>query len=122
MFSKRRGSQDLELRGFIGNAAYYAAELADGTLVTSTAFSPDSRYGRARPEEFSAVLISREGIDWWTLAEYPWLEEQLSWGRSRAQAALTAGDGAIPFLFVTPRHTKEGFVTYRYQITWDTSP
>jgi hypothetical protein len=122
MFSKRRGSQDLEHRRFIGNAPYYAAELTDGTLVTSTTFSPDSRYGRAHPEELSAVLISRDGIDWWTLAEYPWLEEELSWGRSRAQAALTAGDGTIPFLFVTPIYTKEGFVTYRYQITWDNSP
>jgi hypothetical protein len=74
-----------------------------------------SNHARAHPEELSAVLIPRDGIDWSTLAEYPWLEEELPWGRSRAQAALTAGDGAIPFLFVTNGTHQARLSLKRYQ-------
>jgi hypothetical protein len=121
IFAQRRGSGTLEPRGFLGNAAYYGARLTDGTLVMSTAFSPDSHIGREHPDPVATVWISPDGVRWWRLEDYQWEEEEFWWGRSRAQASIVAGDGPAPFLFVTPTATNDGFVTYRYQIEWDAS-
>lgn len=119
ILSKVRGGQSVKSHAFIGKPAYYGARLGDGTLVQSTAFEPDSEFTRrAAPEPTATVWISREGRDWWVLDEFPWLEKEYAWGRSRAQAAVTAGCGPDGYLFVTPISTQQGFVTYRYRIEW----
>jgi len=118
--SKARGGSVPERNAFLGKPAYFGVILCDGALLQSTVYEPDSEYTtHLWPDPAAEVWISREGLDWHILDAFPWKEEELSWGRSRAQAALVGScDAGQPYLFVTPRFTEDGLVTYRYRIDW----
>ncbi len=106
----------------IGKPSYYSTALADGTLVLSTTYEPESPYTRVHhPEPSTDLWIAPPGGTWTKLLSLPYEKEMLPWGPSRAAIAFPGGKPSQA-LFYTPISTgADAFATHVIQFSSDTT-
>jgi len=101
----------------IGNPASYIGALADGTLLVSTTYVPQTEYGKTSDAKLEAALwASRNGEHWQKIYSLP-AADNLS--DKRPQFRLPGGDASLPHAYVTPLYTREhDFSVLKLDLVW----
>jgi hypothetical protein len=104
----------------IYNPSYFAGGLADGTMVITTTYEPESDFSRLEESHpYTSVWVSRDGQAWSEVLQLEG-EPVLTSGRTaRPQIRLPDGDGSLPQLFATPLWTsRHSLSTLILRVQW----
>lgn len=107
---------------WIGKPSYYASVLADGSMVVTTTYEPESPFSREwQPRASASVWLSRDGATWSEVLEFDYRDEVGPSGALRTQVLLPGGDYTSLFLHATPLYSSESFAVHRFRIEWSDS-